>query len=68
MRFLAREVSKDTYVNIMAQYRPCGSAHGTPPIHRSITDDEYEEALGAARAEGIERLDNRKGGRIRLFY
>jgi uncharacterized Fe-S radical SAM superfamily protein PflX len=27
MRFLANEVSRDTYVNVMGQYRPCGEAH-----------------------------------------
>ena len=28
MRFLAREISRDTYVNVMAQYRPCCKAKG----------------------------------------
>jgi putative pyruvate formate lyase activating enzyme len=63
MRFLAREVSSYTYVNVMAQYRPCGDAHGHPPLHRSLSPDEYEEALRVAREEGIERLDRREGPR-----
>lgn len=64
MRFLAREVSKDTYVNVMAQYRPCGEAHRFPEIARRISAEEYEEALQAAREEGIGRLDQRQGLRV----
>ena len=60
MRFLATEISTDTYVNIMAQYRPCGRAAQVPPLHRSITDDEYEEAIDMAVQEGMTRLDERK--------
>ncbi|HHT9126017.1 MAG TPA: radical SAM protein [Candidatus Brocadiia bacterium] len=58
MKFLATEISKNTYVNIMDQYHPCGQAHKYPPIDRSVTFDEYQEALKIAREEGIERLDN----------
>ncbi len=61
MRFIAKEISPNTYVNIMDQYRPCGNACKYPPINRRITHDEYEEALRAAREEGIPRLDKRKG-------
>ncbi len=59
MRFLATEISKNTYVNIMNQYRSCGEAYRYPPIDRSITFDEYQEAIQIAHEEGIERLDNR---------
>jgi len=60
MRFLATEISADTYVNVMAQYRPCGRAAQVPPLHRSITDNEYQEAIDMALQEGITRLDERK--------
>ncbi len=60
MRFIAGEISSNTYVNIMNQYRPCGDADKYPPIERSITHHEYEEALKAAREEGIFRLDRRE--------
>jgi len=69
MRFLAQEISPNTYVNIMAQYRPCGQAHRHPPLNRRISDEEYEEALRIAREEGIHRLDRRDGPRfIRLWW
>jgi putative pyruvate formate lyase activating enzyme len=59
MQFLAREISRDTYVNVMDQYRPCWEAHKTPAINRRITGEEYEQALEAARQAGLHRLDNR---------
>ena len=64
MRFLARYVSKDTYVNVMAQYRPCGQAHRYPEIARRITAEEYEAAVKAALEEGLHRLDERRGVRF----
>lgn len=66
MRFLAREISPNSYVNIMAQYRPCGRASEVPALRRSITDEEYQEAIQMAHDEGINRLDERK--RVFLFH
>jgi len=67
MRFVAKEISPNTYVNIMDQYRPCGNAYKYPPIDRSITHDEYEEALKAAEEEGITRLDSRERRMMRII-
>ncbi len=64
MRFLASKISLSTYVNIMAQYRPCGQALEHPPLNRRVTHTEYEEALAVAREEGIQRLDQRSGLRV----
>ncbi|MGC8832509.1 MAG: radical SAM protein [Armatimonadota bacterium] len=55
MRFLA-SLSKDTYVNIMDQYRPCYKAHTVPEINRRITSQEYEAAVEAARRAGLHRF------------
>ncbi|MEW6382076.1 MAG: radical SAM protein [bacterium] len=59
MRFLAQEISPDTYVNIMDQYYPCGEAGDYPPLNRRLTRMEYRQALNEARAEGIHRFDSR---------
>jgi len=59
MEFLADEVSKNTYVNIMDQYRPCGDAARFAELGRAITGAEYWQALQAARDAGITRLDQR---------
>jgi putative pyruvate formate lyase activating enzyme len=56
-RFLAREVSRDTYLNLMAQYRPCGEAFRHAAINRRITAHEFAEAVAIAREEGLWRLD-----------
>jgi len=59
MRFLASEISTDTYVNVMDQYHPCGRAFEYPPLDRLLTHEEYEEAVGYAREAGLHRLDDR---------
>jgi putative pyruvate formate lyase activating enzyme len=60
MRFLARHLSKNSYVNIMAQYRPCGRALEIDALGRQITNEEYRKAVDMALEEGLERLDERK--------
>jgi len=67
MRFLAREISPTTYVNLMAQYRPCGRAGEYPPLNRRPTAREFEEAGQIAEEEGIRRLDQRAGFRFLKF-
>ncbi len=62
-RFLAEEVSRDTYINVMDQYRPCYRAYENPPLDRPITAREHAAAVEAARAAGLHRFDRR-----RLFW
>lgn len=57
MVFLADKISKDTYVNVMDQYHPCGKAFGEPAINRRITRNEYVMALRWAKDAGLHRLD-----------
>jgi putative pyruvate formate lyase activating enzyme len=57
MRFLSQEISKNTYVNIMAQYYPCGDIPPDSPLHRRISKLEYIRAVEIAKKEGITRLD-----------
>ncbi len=66
MRFIAAEISANTYVNIMPQYRPCGRAHEHPDLSRSPSDEDFEEAFRAAGKEGITRLDERR--RVFRFF
>ena len=56
LRFLAREVSPDTFVNVMPQYHPEGLASGYPAIARPLTRGEYQKAVAIAREEGLRRL------------
>lgn len=55
MRFIAQEISKDTYVNIMAQYRPEYRAACYARLARPITEREYVQAVGLAAAAGLTR-------------
>lgn len=56
LRFIAEEVSPETYVNVMGQYRPMHVAHNYVEIARPITRDEYEDAYEYARALGLHLL------------
>ena len=66
MRFLAKEISQNTYVNIMDQYYPCGNIPVDSPLQRRVTSEEYNEAIAIAKEEGITRLDKRE--RLRLVW
>ena len=67
--WLAREISRDTFVNIMAQYRPenrvgkrSADADGSmsfEDINRRPTRAELAEAYATARAAGLWRFDER---------
>lgn len=59
VRFLAG-LSQDTYVNVMAQYRPCFHANSLPPLDRPISAAEYQEAVDMALQGGLHRLDRRR--------
>jgi len=60
-RFLARDVSADTYINVMGQYRPCFKASHYPELDRSPTRQELEDARRAVQDAGLHRLDRRRG-------
>jgi len=68
MNFLASEISLDTYVNVMDQYRPCGNADADELINRRLTSEEFRRAVGAARDAGLSRLDSRERLRIILGF
>jgi putative pyruvate formate lyase activating enzyme len=67
MEFLAVEISTNTYVNVMNQYRPCGRAFEQSDINRSVTRQEYTQALETAKEAGITRLDERAVFRLKFF-
>ena len=67
-RFLAEEVSRDTYINIMDQYRPCYKAAELPPLDRPITRAEYEQAVQQAREIGLHRFDKREPRFLRVLW
>jgi putative pyruvate formate lyase activating enzyme len=66
MRFLAKKISQNTYVNIMDQYYPCGDIPLDSPLRRRITSEEYQDSIAIAKKEGITRLDMRE--KLRLVW
>ncbi|TNF72333.1 MAG: radical SAM protein [Acidobacteria bacterium] len=62
MRYLAQEISRDTFVNLMAQYRPAAlvltRAGRYPEIDRAITVGEFVEAKQICFEEGIRRFSD----------
>jgi putative pyruvate formate lyase activating enzyme len=60
LKFVAEEVSPNTYINLMDQYRPCYRAGDYPELDRPITVAEYQEALDLARKRGLVWLDDRR--------
>ena len=59
LAFLAEEISRDTYLNLMDQYHPCYRADRYPPLDRRPSRQEYEEALAVAERYGLRRMDRR---------
>ena len=57
VKFIAEQISRDTYINIMDQYHPCYKAFDNPPLNRRITNTEYQEALRLALEAGLKRID-----------
>jgi putative pyruvate formate lyase activating enzyme len=59
LRWLAEEISPNTYLNLMDQYRPCYKANEYPELNHRITREEYQRAVQWAEELGLTRLDER---------
>jgi putative pyruvate formate lyase activating enzyme len=64
MEFISKQISANTYVNIMDQYRPCGTAYQDRYINHGLSSGEYAAALQSAKDAGLTRLDERHGFRL----
>ncbi len=60
LAFIAREISPDTYLNLMDQYHPCYRADEHPLLNRCISSAEYRRAQALAAQYGLRRLDQRR--------
>ena len=56
MQFIAKEISPDTYVNVMGQYRPAYLASSYSELSRPLKRSEYRKARDVAREVGLHRL------------
>ncbi|MCC6859710.1 MAG: hypothetical protein IT158_14165 [Bryobacterales bacterium] len=57
VKWVAEKLSRNTYVNIMAQYRPEHRARKYPELSRRTTSEEWNQAIAWARQAGLTRLD-----------
>ncbi|UCG84737.1 MAG: radical SAM protein [Gemmatimonadota bacterium] len=55
--WIAENLPKDTYVNIMSQYTPTYKAFDYPEISRRVTHQEYREVVEYAEQVGLTNLD-----------
>ena len=53
IQWIAKLLPRDTYLNLMSQYRPMYKAYDYPKISRRITRKEYKEVLRRAKAVGL---------------
>lgn len=53
LSFITKEVSPNTYINIMAQYRPMFKASQYELISRALSREEFEQAKEWALKEGL---------------
>lgn len=56
MHFIATKISKNSFINIMDQYFPTYKAHEYPMIDRPITKKEFDDAIKAAKDNGLYRI------------
>ena len=57
IEWIAENLPKDTYLNIMSQYTPTYKAFEYSEISRRITREEYSEAIRWAKEAGLTNLD-----------
>jgi putative pyruvate formate lyase activating enzyme len=60
LSFIAKELSKDSYVNIMSQYRPEGEARRFVELSRRPTQEEFRRVIKMAEELGLTRGFQRK--------
>ena len=56
MEWIAQNLPKDTYINVMSQYTPVFKADQYPEINRRITQGEYNHVVTAAKKAGLSNL------------
>lgn len=67
VHWVARNLPRDTYVNIMSQYRVEHRAFEYEQIARAITAQEFVEAVQWAMETGLTNLDERSRAHFEVF-
>lgn len=67
MKFLAEEISVDTYVSLMSQYFPCNKAKEFPELDRKISLEEFNEAQKEMETCGLHNGWTQEAGGLPRF-
>lgn len=67
MKFIAGELSADTYISLMSQYFPCYQADKFPEISRRISLEEYSQAQEAMQRCGLHNGWVQESGGLERF-
>ena len=51
--FIANDISENTFINVMEQYRPAFKAHNYPELNRLITNEEFHNIYTYAKKRGL---------------
>ncbi|MDP2364590.1 MAG: hypothetical protein Q8M94_12575, partial [Ignavibacteria bacterium] len=54
--FLAKEISKNTFLNVMDQYCPAWKTFEYPELSRRISQKEFEAAIELAQKAGLKKI------------
>ena len=57
IKFIAEDISRNSYVNVMAQYHPCHKAFQIPQLVRPLLKQEFLEAIELAKRAGLNHMD-----------
>lgn len=57
LNWIGQNLPKDTYVNLMSQYRPAFRAKEYPEINRRLTEKEYSDAVRWSREAGLTNVE-----------
>lgn len=64
LHFIAQHLPPDTFLNIMAQYHPCGRAVEFTELCGAISPGDYQISLDYAHQQGLNQLDQPDLGRL----
>lgn len=67
MRFLAEEISPETYISLMSQYFPCHKAGELPELNRRLTLEEFEAAERVMERCGLHNGWTQESGGLQRF-
>jgi len=57
LEFIASEISKDTYINIMDQYHPCYKSYEYKELQKRITSSELNSVIEYAKKLGLKKTE-----------